>query len=113
MTEKIDEVELRRLWGEGVPSSVIASRFGVQYPAVNKAARRLGLPSRAPGGRPKKTEAPPLQQVEKPRSELPPSDLASALLWAKTYSDLEAIRAQHELTTAEVQRLWHKSRAAE
>lgn len=44
---RIDDDLLRKLWREGVPSRAIAARFGVNYPAVNRAAARLGLPKRA------------------------------------------------------------------
>jgi len=46
---RIDPDVLRRLWAEGVPSAEIAARFGVRYPAVNRAAKALGLTPRRAG----------------------------------------------------------------
>lgn len=39
---------LRRMWAAGVPLSGIAAALGISVPAVSKAARRYGLPSRLP-----------------------------------------------------------------
>lgn len=49
-SKRIDDTALRRMWGEGLSSQIIAERFGVMYPAVNRRARELGLTAR-PAGR--------------------------------------------------------------
>mgnify|MGYP000856098430 CR=1 FL=1 len=70
---RIDPEVLRALWLQDVPTSAIAERFGVQSPAVCRAAKLLGLPSRlghsprAPAKAPAKAAAPP------PSSAIPTS----------------------------------------
>ena len=57
MSNRIDSDKLRELWAGGVSSSDIAVLFGVQYPAVNRAAKAIGLLPRPRGAPAKKPAA--------------------------------------------------------
>ncbi len=51
MTGIVVDATFRKLWADGVPSVEIARRYGCKSPAVNRVAKRAGLPPR--GGKAK------------------------------------------------------------
>ena len=59
---KINWDVLPTLWAQGVSANDIAARLGCQYPAVNTAARKLGLAPRQSGG-----NRAPLKSIPTPR----------------------------------------------
>lgn len=110
---RIDDARLTDLWAEGLSSNEIAEFFGVQYPAVNSAARRLGLPSRRHGGsKPRALPPAPVQPVEAPRPEPRPSTLRIRVgETGGRYSDLNAFAAQEGITFRRALQEWHKHRS--
>jgi len=53
--EIMDTERFKRMWSAGVHGPAMAEQFGVTYSAVRATARRLGLPPRPLGSRPKVT----------------------------------------------------------
>lgn len=89
---RIDPDVLRRLWADGTPSAEIAEHFGVQYPAVNKAAKAMGLERRPPGGVRPRTAPPP-----------PPKPLSG-------YAIAAEIAARDGITLTQALQRWHRTR---
>lgn len=90
---RIDPDVLRRLWADGVATADIAEHFGVQYPAVNKAAKAMGLERRPPGGVQRRQPPPPP----------PPKPLSG-------YAIAAEIAARDGITLTQALQRWHRTR---
>lgn len=113
---KIDDTKLSELWAQGVSSNDLAVIFDVQYPAINRAAKRLGLAPRNRGGsQPRHQHVAAVRMPDMPLSTRPDWDaLQAAVLRAKDLpapqANLSTIATKHRLPVAVVQglagRLW-------
>ena len=106
---RIDPDRLRQMWAEGLSAIVIAARFGVRYPSVNRAAKALRLPRRGRvyqprGGAPARAA---------PTPALPPGLTAlEADIWrsAGHWAALAEAAQRHAVTVVKVQQVWHRLR---
>jgi hypothetical protein len=113
MKSKIDPDRLRKMWLAGAPSNEIASVFGVQYPAVNRAAKALGLPSRGKGG-PRPAQPPEVAPVSTPEAkpERVPRTLQDAVMvLGGTHAGRATLARRFGVTIRRVEQEWHKCRA--
>lgn len=105
---KIDKAALVRMWEAGVSSADIADSFGVQYPAINRAAKQLGLTRREQGGSRTRQVA---QQPDIPAFDLEQhASSDAALAAAKTYGDLVKVADRFGMTLTQAQSRWHRVR---
>ena len=112
---KIDPDRLRQMWTEGWSATAIAARFGVSYPAVNRAARRAGLAQRPRvyqprGGDPARAKS---ASGSAPTPALPPGLTAlEADIWrsAGHWAALAEAAQRHAVTVVKVQQVWHRLR---
>jgi len=113
---KIDPVALRRMWIAGVSSNEIAAAFGVQYPAVNRAAKALGLPPRQRGGYGKRQGHTQAEAVSQSREQAQASDAesleAAFLARGSTYAGRAEIAEIFGMPVHRVEQIWHRLRSS-
>lgn len=112
---KIDLNRLRELWKTDMTVKDMAERMGVKPPAINRAARILGLPHRSSGAPSGPRREPARASVARDpailEGDLDPLSRA-ILTHGTTYSGRARIAARHGLSETAVLQRFHRLRAA-
>lgn len=112
---KIDLNRLRELWKTDMTVKDMAERMGVKPPAINRAARILGLPHRSSGAPSGPCREPARASVARDpailEGDLDPLSRA-ILTHGTTYSGRARIAARHGLSETAVLQRFHRLRAA-